>query len=68
MMALNMPGKKNTYTYYPGAVEEILRYRDGNLMIFRCMSWFGSGGMSHGADRMNLEQLISVEHMFTSKY
>ena len=40
--------------------EETLKFGGGSIMIWGCMSWFGTGGMNQVVGRMNSDQLISI--------
>lgn len=51
---------KNPKNYPPEMVEETLKFGGGSLMIWGCMTWFGTGGMSRIVGRMDSEQLISI--------
>ena len=40
--------------------EETLKFGGGSIMIWGCMSWFGTGGLNQVVGRMNSDQLISI--------
>ena len=51
---------KKPESYPPEAVQEMLKFGGGSVMIWGCMSWLGAGGMSPVVGRMNSEQLIGI--------
>ncbi|KAI1000163.1 hypothetical protein K3495_g8035 [Podosphaera aphanis] len=61
---IKYPWFRNPSSYPAKVVEDTLKFGDGSVMIWGCMSGFGAGGVSRVVGRMNSEQVIGILNTF----